>query len=210
MIAVFLVDDHEMVRRGVAGVIQATPDLEVVGEAGGYREATRRIAATLPDVVVLDVHLPDGSGIDLCRAIRQKHPRMRCLILTAYDDDDAVMAGADGHLLKTVRAADLPEAVRAVAAGRRLLDPTTVRRATGQVAPGSSDSADPRFASLSMRERQILALIADALTNRQIADRLGLAEKTVKNYVTSMLGKLGFTHRTQAAVFELSRKHDEG
>lgn len=214
MTAVFLVDDHEMVRRGVAAVIQATPDLEVVGEAGGCREATRRIAATLPDVVVLDVHLPDGSGIDLCRAIRQKHPGMRCLILTAYDDDDAViaavMAGADGHLLKTVRAADLPEAVRAVAAGRRLLDPATVRRATGQVASGSTDSADPRFASLSMRERQILTLIADALTNRQIADRLGLAEKTVKNYVTSMLGKLGFTHRTQAAVFELSRMHDEG
>ncbi|MFJ2504798.1 response regulator [Microbacterium sp. AGC62] len=214
MTSVFLVDDHEMVRRGVAAVIQATPDLDVVGEAGGYREATRRIAATLPDVVVLDVHLPDGSGIDLCRAIRQKHPGMRCLILTAYDDDDAViaavMAGADGHLLKTVRAADLPEAVRAVAAGRRLLDPATVRRATGQVASGSADSADPRFASLTMRERQILALIADALTNRQIADRLGLAEKTVKNYVTSMLGKLGFTHRTQAAVFELSRMHDEG
>ncbi|MGW9157952.1 MULTISPECIES: response regulator [unclassified Microbacterium] len=214
MTAVFLVDDHEMVRRGVAGVIQATPDLEVVGEAGACREATRRIAATLPDVVVLDVHLPDGSGIDLCRAIRQRHPAMRCLILTAYDDDDAViaavMAGADGHLLKTVRAADLPDAVRAVAAGRRLLDPAAVRRATGQVTPGSTDSADPRFASLSLRERQILALIADALTNRQIADRLGLAEKTIKNYVTSMLGKLGFTHRTQAAVFELSRIHDDG
>lgn len=213
MTGVFLVDDHELVRRGIAGVIQATPDLEVVGEAAACREATRRIAATLPDVVILDVQLPDGSGIDLCRAIRQEHPEMRCLILTAYDDDDAViaavMAGAQGHLLKTVRTADLPEAVRAVAAGRRLLDPEAVGRATARLLPGRADAGDPRVASLSMRERQILALIADARTNREIASRLGLAEKTVKNYVTSMLGKLGFTHRTQAAVFELSRLHNE-
>lgn len=209
MTGVFLVDDHEVVRRGIAAVIQAAPDLEIVGEAAACGEAMRRIAVTRPDVVILDVHLPDGSGIDLCRAIRQEHVEMRCLILTAYDDEDAmvaaVMAGAHGHLLKTVRTADLPEAVRAVAAGRRLLDPETVRRATTPLLLGSSDSRDPRFASLSLRERQILALIADALTNRQIADRLGLAEKTVKNYVTSMLGKLGFAHRTQAAVFELSR-----
>ena len=207
MIKVFLVDDHEIVRQGLAGVIQGQPDLTVVGEAAGVHDALARIAATQPDVAVLDVRLPDGNGIDLCRQIRQDFPRVQCLILTAYDDDDAmfaaVMAGAAGYLLKSVRAAELLEAIRGVAAGRRLLHPSAERNAMQRMrdAPGE----DPRFGSLGLRERQILALIADGLTNRQIGERLGLAEKTVKNYVSGLLSKLGLDHRTQAAVFEIER-----
>jgi len=207
MSSVFLVDDHEIVRQGLAGVIQGQPDLTVVGEAAGVHDALARIAATQPDVAVLDVRLPDGNGIDLCRQIRQDFPRVQCLILTAYDDDDAmfaaVMAGAAGYLLKSVRAAELLEAIRGVAAGRRLLHPSAERNAMQRMrdAPGE----DPRFGSLGLRERQILALIADGLTNRQIGERLGLAEKTVKNYVSGLLSKLGLDHRTQAAVFEIER-----
>src|SRR5699024_3496998 len=177
------------------------------GEASSCAEARRRIAAVRPDVAVLDVMLPDGNGIDLCRDIRQSRPEVRCLVLTAFEDDDAllaaVMADASGYLLKTRRTADITGAIRAVAAGRTLLDPSMRRRATQRMRADHDD--DPRFRSLSLRERQILALIADALTDRQISARLGLAEKTVKNYVSSMLGKLGFEHRTQAAVFELER-----
>ncbi|MBS1905846.1 MAG: response regulator transcription factor [Actinobacteria bacterium] len=207
MSSVFLVDDHEIVRQGLAGVIESQPDLTVAGEAGTVHDALARIAATLPDVAVLDVRLPDGNGIDLCRQIRQDHPHLPCLILTAYDDDDAmfaaVVAGAAGYLLKSVRAAELLEAIRGVAAGRRLLHPSAERNAMQRMrdAPGE----DPRFGSLGLRERQILALIADGLTNRQIGERLGLAEKTVKNYVSGLLGKLGLDHRTQAAVFEIER-----
>jgi DNA-binding NarL/FixJ family response regulator len=207
MSGVFLVDDHEIVRQGLAGVIQGQPDLTVVGEAASVHDALARIAATQPDVAVLDVRLPDGNGIDLCRQIRQDFPRVQCLILTAYDDDDAmfaaVMAGAAGYLLKSVRAAELLEAIRGVAAGRRLLHPSAERNAMQRMrdAPGE----DPRFGSLGLRERQILALIADGLTNRQIGERLGLAEKTVKNYVSGLLSKLGLDHRTQAAVFEIER-----
>lgn len=207
MSSVFLVDDHEIVRQGIAGVIEAQPDLTVAGEAATVRDALLRIAATQPDVAVLDVRLPDGNGIDLCRQIRQDLPHVQCLILTAYDDDDAmfaaVVAGAAGYLLKSVRAAELVEAVRGVAAGRRLLHPSAERNAMQRMrdAPGE----DPRFGSLALRERQILALIADGLTNRQIGERLGLAEKTVKNYVSGLLSKLGLDHRTQAAVFEIER-----
>ncbi len=212
MTRVFLVDDHEVVRNGIAGVLDAQPDLRVVGEASSCAEAFRRIEATRPDVAVLDVMLPDGSGIDLCRQIRQTLPSVRCLILTAFDDDDAllaaVMADASGYLLKTLRTADITSAIRAVAAGRTLPDPSVRRRATQRMR--TEQDGDPRFRSLSLRERQILALIADALTNRQIGERLGLAEKTVKNYVSSMLGKLGFEHRTQAAVFELERTGGSG
>ncbi|WP_036284523.1 response regulator [Microbacterium luticocti] len=206
MVRVFLVDDHEIVRRGVADLLEAQ-GLDVVGEAANCAEAVGRIAATAPDVAILDVHLPDGSGIDLCRQIRQEHPAVGCLILTAYDDDDAVMAAvladASGYLLKTVHGTDLAGAVRAVAAGRRLLNPVTAKRATQRMRTPSDQ--DPRFGSLGLRERQILALIADGLTNRQIGERLHLAEKTVKNYVSTMLGKLGLEHRTQAAVFEIER-----
>lgn len=207
MSGVFLVDDHEIVRQGLAGVIQGQSDLTVVGEAASVHDALGRIAATQPDVAVLDVRLPDGNGIDLCRQLRQDFPRVQCLILTAYDDDDAmfaaVMAGAAGYLLKSVRAAALLEAIRGVAAGRRLLHPSAERTAMQRMrdAPGE----DPRFGSLGLRERQILALIADGLTNRQIGERLGLAEKTVKNYVSGLLSKLGLDHRTQAAVFEIER-----
>lgn len=207
MSTVFLVDDHEIVRQGLAGVIEGQPDLSVAGEASNVRDALARIAATQPDVAVLDVRLPDGNGIDLCRQIRQDHPRVQCLILTAYDDDDAmfaaVVAGAAGYLLKSVRAGELLEAIRGVAAGRRLLHPSAERNAMQRMrdAPGE----DPRFGSLGLRERQILALIADGLTNRQIGERLGLAEKTIKNYVSGLLDKLGLDHRTQAAVFEIER-----
>lgn len=208
MAGIFLVDDHELVRRGLSSVLEAQPDLTVVGEASTCREAVSRIAATLPDVAVLDASLPDGSGIDLCRQIRSRHPGVRCLILTSEEDDDdamlaALLADASGYLRASVRAAEVVGAVRAVADGRRLLTPLAIRRAA-RASVGGRDQ-DARFRSLNLRERQILALIADALTNRQIADRLGLAEKTVKNYVSSLLGKLGFEHRTQAAVFEIER-----
>lgn len=209
MIRVFLVDDHEVVRRGLAALLEAQRDIEVVGEAASSSDASARIAATLPDVAVLDVHLPDGSGIDLCRTIRQDRPDVKCLMLTAFDDDDAVLAAiladAAGYLLKTVRGDDVVAAVRAVAAGRRLLPPQALQHAEGRMRAPSDD--DPRFGSLSLRERQILALIADGMTNRQIGERLRLAEKTVKNYVSSMLDKLGLEHRTQAAVFEIERGH---
>lgn len=207
MIRVFIVDDHEVVRRGIAGVLSARSDFEIVGEAATCQDAARRIAATLPDVAVLDAHLPDGSGISLCRQIRQDHPEVRCLILTAYDDDDAVtaavLADAAGYLLKSIGMLDLADAIQAVAAGRTLLNPALAGRAAGQLRTAPEE--DPRFGSLSLRERQILTLIAAALTNRQIGERLGLAEKTVKNYVTKLLSKLGLENRTQTAIFEIER-----
>jgi DNA-binding NarL/FixJ family response regulator len=201
---VFLVDDHEVVRRGVATLLDAEPDLEVVGEASTVREAEARIAATRPDVAVLDVRLPDGSGIDVCRSIRQTQPSVRCLMLTAYDDDAAlraaVIAGASGYVTKAIRAGALISAVRMTAAGRRLIDRTIAGTVVSQL---KRSRPDPAFDSLGLRENQILALIADGLTNRQIAKRLGLAEKTVKNYVSSLLLKLGLEHRTQAAIVQL-------
>ena len=207
MAGIFLVDDHELVRRGLASVLDAQPDLTIVGEASTCREAATRIALTRPDVAVLGACLPDGSGIELCRHIRTRHPGVRCLVLDSEDDDEAMLAAlladASGYLTESVRAAELVGALRAVADGRRLLTPLAIRRAARRTV-GPPDR-DARFRSLSLRERQILALIADALTNRQIADRLGLAEKTVKNYVSSLLCKLGFEHRTQAAVFEIER-----
>jgi len=207
MVRIFLVDDHEVVRRGIAGILEAQPDFRIVGEAGTVRDAAARIAATVPDLAILDVRLPDGNGIDLCRHIRQEHPTVRCLILTAFDDDAAViaavMADAAGYVLKSVHTADLVNSVRAVVTGHKLLHPSARQQATQLMRAAPAD--DPRFGSLSLRERQILSLIADALTNRQIGERLGLAEKTVKNYVSTMLSKLGFDHRTQAAVFEIER-----
>ncbi|AZS47182.1 response regulator [Microbacterium oxydans] len=204
---VFLVDDHEIVRRGIAGLLDAHPDLTVVGEASTCSEAVIRIAETLPDVAVLDVHLPDGSGIDLCRRIRQAHPSVCCLILTAFDDDDAlvaaVMGDASGYLLKSLHTDELVRAVCAVADGESLLNPSMVRRITHRVRDARTE--DPRYGSLNLREKQTLALIAEGLTNAQIGDRLGLAEKTVKNYVSSVLSKLGLERRTQAAVLETER-----
>ncbi|WP_194395951.1 response regulator [Microbacterium atlanticum] len=211
MIGVFLVDDHEIVRRGLSDLVRSQPDLEVVGEAGTVRQAIGRIEATLPDVAVLDVRLPDGSGIDLCRDIRSRIPTVACLILTAYDDDAAVsasvLAGAAGYVLKDVGGPRLVDAIRAVAAGRSLMNHSVVQRATARIRERADDS-DPRLGSLGLRERQILRLIADGLTNRQIGENLGIAEKTVKNYVSSLLSKLGLERRTQAAVFELEHRHD--
>ncbi len=204
MIRVFLVDDHEIVRRGLADLLSAQHDIEIVGEAGTVAQARRRIPATSPDVAVLDVRLPDGSGIDLCRELAGSAPDVHRLILTAYDDDAAlfaaVVAGASGYLLKSVLGSQLVDGVRAVAAGTTLIDPDLAARATKQMRD-APHTDDPRIGSLGLRERQVLALIADGLSNRQIGDRLGLAEKTVKNYVSSLLTKLGLERRTQAAVF---------
>lgn len=206
MTRVFLVDDHEIVRRGLSDLIDGVEGLEVVGEAGTVRQALARIEAARPDVVVLDVRLPDGSGIDLCRQIRSSMPEAACLILTAYDDDTAtsaaVLAGASGYLLKNIAGMRLLDDIRAVSTGRILLDAGTVARAAASLRDGARDD-DPRWGSLGLRERQVLALIADGLTNRQIGERLGLAEKTVKNYVSSLLLKLGVGSRTQAAVLHL-------
>ena len=210
MTRVFLVDDHEIVRRGVAQLVDAEPDLEVVGEAANVREAMRRIEATLPDVAVLDVRLPDGNGIDLCRDIRSAHPQVFCLILTGYDDDQAlrsaVLAGASGYVLKDVRSRLLVEAIRRAAAGGTVQPPEVMLRAARALHPESPERADPG-PSLSLRESQVLSLIAEGLTNREIGDRLGIAEKTVKNYVSGLLAKLGMERRTQAAVYGAERKH---
>ena len=208
-IRVFLVDDHEIVRRGIADLLDAEADLEVVGEAATVAQARARITATKPDVAVLDVRLPDGSGIDVCREIRSTMPDVRCLILTAYDDDDAlraaVIAGASGYVLKDVRGGRLIESVRLAAAGKDLIDPAIARRVVSQLK--GATATDPLLDGLSLRERQVLALIADGLTNRQIGERLTLAEKTVKNYVSSLLSKLGLEHRTQAAILHLEHKN---
>lgn len=206
-IRVFLVDDHEIVRRGIAAHLEAEPDIEVVGEASTARDALVRVAATRPDVVVLDLLLPDGSGLDVCRSIRQTLPGATCLILTAHDDEDAlrgaVLAGASGYLTTEVRAATLINAVRATAAGHQLFDPAVVSTA---VTPMTHSRHTSALESLGLREQQILALIAEGLTNRQIATQLGLAEKTVKNYVSSLLSKLRLAHRTQAAILHLTAR----
>jgi two-component system response regulator DevR len=202
-IRVFLLDDHEVVRRGIADLVESAPDISVVGEASTAAEALRRIPAVVPDVAVLDARLPDGSGIDVCRDIRSSAPSVRCLILTSYDDDDAifaaVMAGASGYLLKEIRGTSLVDAIRQVSAGKSLLDPRVTEQLLTRLRQGSP--RDPRLASLTDRESEILGLIADGLTNRQIGERLFLAEKTVKNYVSGLLAKLGMQRRTQAAVY---------
>jgi two-component system, NarL family, response regulator DevR len=202
-IRVFLLDDHEIVRRGIADVLEEQPGIVVVGEAATVGEALRRIPAARPHVAVLDARLPDGSGIDVCREIRSSAPEVRCLILTSYDDNDAlfaaVMAGAAGYLLKEVRGTSLIDAVRQVAAGKSLLDPAVTGRLLTRLREGAPQ--DARLASLTDREREILGLITDGMTNKQIGERLFLAEKTVKNYVSGLLAKLGMQRRTQAAVY---------
>jgi two-component system response regulator DevR len=211
MTRVFLVDDHEIVRRGVAELLEREADLEVVGEAGTIAQALARIEATSPDVALLDMRLPDGDGIDLCRELRSRHPELACLILTAFDDDaaamSAVLAGASGYVLKNVRGTTIVEDVRAVAKGRSLIDRSLSAKVVEQAQRDDHD--DPRFSALNLRERQVLALIADGLTNRQIGERLGLAEKTVKNYVSGLLSKLGFERRTQAAIYQLERRNHD-
>jgi two-component system, NarL family, response regulator DevR len=202
-IRVFLLDDHEVVRRGLKDLLEADGDIVVVGESGLAQEATRRIPALRPHVAVLDGRLPDGSGIDVCREVRSAHPEIAALILTSYDDDEAlfsaIMAGAAGYVLKQIRGNDLVDAVRRVAAGQSLLDPAVTARVLDRLRAGPEE--DKALAPLTDQERRILELIGEGLTNRQIAERMFLAEKTVKNYVSSMLGKLGMERRTQAAVF---------
>jgi DNA-binding NarL/FixJ family response regulator len=201
-IRVFLLDDHELVRRGLHDLLEAEPDITVVGESGLAQEAARRIPALRPDVAILDARLPDGSGIDVCRDIRSVDPGINALILTSYDDDEAlfaaILAGAAGYVLKQVRGNDLVDAVRHVAAGKSLLDPAVTARVLERVRHGRTTPVE--LESLTEQERRILALIAEGLTNRQIAERMFLAEKTVKNYVSSLLAKLGLERRTQAAV----------
>jgi two-component system response regulator DevR len=201
-VTVFLVDDHEVVRQGLRSLLEAD-GLEVVGEAATAAQAVARIAATRPQVAVLDVQLPDGTGVDVCREIRSMLPDTACIMLTSFDDDDAlfaaIMAGAAGYLLKQIRGLQLVDAVRRVAAGESLLDPKVTARVLERVRSGPKQ--DPRLAALTDQERRILDLIAEGLTNRQIGTRLGLAEKTVKNYVSSMLSKIGVRSRTQAALY---------
>jgi two-component system, NarL family, response regulator DevR len=200
---VFLLDDHEIVRRGVRELLEADGDIEVVGEAPTAELALARIPPTHPDVALLDVRLPDGDGVEVCREIRSRHPEIACVMLTSYSDDDAllhaVMAGASGYLLKQIRGTDIVDAVRRAAAGESLLDPVVTGRLLDQFRTPSAD--DERLARLTVQERRILMLIADGLTNRQIAGEVHLAEKTVKNYVSNVLSKLGMERRTQAAVF---------
>ncbi len=201
-IRIFLLDDHELVRRGIAELLAAVPGFEVVGEAGTAEQALARIRAVKPDVALLDGRLPDGSGIDVCRQIRSELPDTYCLILTSYDDQDAalaaVLAGASGYVLKEVRTAGLVDGIRQVAQGRSLIAPSLIAQVVDRVRAGNT--TENRLAVLSPREREVLDLIADGLTNRQIGERMFLAEKTVKNYVSSLLSKLGMQRRTQAAV----------
>ena len=202
-IRVFLMDDHEIVRRGLADLIGLERDMEVVGEAGSTTDALHRIPASRPDVAVLDVRLPDGSGVEVCREIRSTMPSVHCLMLTSYADDealfDAIMAGAAGYVLKEIRGNDLVDAIRQVASGRSLLDPMATQRVLERLRNG--DRHDSRLDALSEQERKILDLIGDGMTNRQIGEQMHLAEKTVKNYVSSLLAKLGMERRTQAAAY---------
>ncbi len=202
-IRIMLIDDHEIVRRGVADLLASEPDFEVVGEAGGYADAITRVVTLLPDVAVIDVRLPDGDGVELCREIRSQHPDIACLMLTSFSDDDAlfsaILAGASGYVLKQIRGQDLVSAIRDVAAGRSLLDPALTARVLDRLR--NPPVTDPRLASLTEQERRVLELIAGGLTNRQIGAEMFLAEKTVKNYVSAVLSKLGMQRRTQAAVY---------
>lgn len=213
-IRVFLLDDHEVVRRGLAELLGLETDLEVVGEAGSAAEALHRIPAARPDVAVLDVRLPDGTGVEVCREVRSSMPDVRCLMLTSYADDealfDAIMAGASGYVLKDIRGNDLVEAIRAVAGGKSLLDPVATQRVLERLRDGQK--TDDRLEALTDQERRILDLIGEGLTNRQIGERMHLAEKTVKNYVSSLLAKLGMERRTQAAAFSarLTAEHEHG
>jgi two-component system, NarL family, response regulator DevR len=201
-IRVFLLDDHEVVRQGLRALLESGGDIEVVGESGLASEATARIPALRPDVAVLDARLPDGSGIEVCRTVRAIDPQIKALILTSYDDDEAlfaaIMAGAAGYVLKEITGQDLIGAVHQVAQGNSLIDPTLTARVLERVRNGPSTA--PELADLTEQELKLLALIAEGLTNRQIGERMFLAEKTVKNYVSSILAKLGLERRTQAAV----------
>jgi two-component system response regulator DevR len=201
-IRVFLLDDHEIVRRGLRELFEAQDDLEVVGEASNADEAMLRVPPTHPDVAVLDVRLPGSSGIEVCRELRAIMPELRCLMLTSFADDDAlfsaILAGASGYLLKQIRGPELVSAVRQVAAGQSLIDPALT---AGVLERLRGKPEDERTAKLSPQERRILDLIAEGKTNRQIGAEMYLAEKTVKNYVSNLLAKMGFSRRTEAAVY---------
>jgi DNA-binding NarL/FixJ family response regulator len=214
-IAVFLLDDHEIVRRGVRDLLEADPGIRVVGEAGTASSALARIPALRPDVAILDVRLPDGDGVTVCREIRSRMPGVACLMLTSFSDDDAlldaIMAGAAGYVLKQIRGIDLVSAVRTVASGQSMLDPKAASQLMSRLR-GQASRHDP-LAGLSPQERRILELIGEGLTNRQIGERMFLAEKTVKNYVSMLFAKLGMERRTQAAAYAarlFGNHHGEG
>jgi two-component system response regulator DevR len=211
---VFLVDDHEVVRRGLADLLHDTPDLEVVGEAGSVAEAMARIPALRPDVAVLDLRLPDGNGVELCRDLLSEMPDLRCLMLTSYTTDeamlDAILAGASGYIVKDAKGLELASAIRDVGAGKSLLDSRAAAALMEKLRHGTRET-DP-LSEFNDQERTLLALLAEGLTNKQIAARMFLAEKTVKNYVSRLLAKLGMKRRTQAAVFasKLDRRPGPG
>ncbi|MEQ0719630.1 two-component system response regulator DevR [Mycobacterium tuberculosis] len=214
MVKVFLVDDHEVVRRGLVDLLGADPELDVVGEAGSVAEAMARVPAARPDVAVLDVRLPDGNGIELCRDLLSRMPDLRCLILTSYTSDeamlDAILAGSSGYVVKDIKGMELARAVKDVGAGRSLLDNRAAAALMAKLR-GAAEKQDP-LSGLTDQERTLLGLLSEGLTNKQIADRMFLAEKTVKNYVSRLLAKLGMERRTQAAVFatELKRSRPPG
>lgn len=214
MVKVFLVDDHEVVRRGLVDLLGADPELDVVGEAGSVAEAMARVPAARPDVAVLDVRLPDGNGIELCRDLLSRMPDLRCRILTSYTSDeamlDAILAGASGYVVKDIKGMELARAVKDVGAGRSLLDNRAAAALMAKLR-GAAEKQDP-LSGLTDQERTLLGLLSEGLTNKQIADRMFLAEKTVKNYVSRLLAKLGMERRTQAAVFatELKRSRPPG
>lgn len=214
MVKVFLVDDHEVVRRGLVDLLGADPELDVVGEAGSVAEAMARVPAARPDVAVLDVRLPDGNGIELCRDLLSRMPDLRCLILTSYTSDeamlDAILAGASGYVVKDIKGMELARVVKDVGAGRSLLDNRAAAALMAKLR-GAAEKQDP-LSGLTDQERTLLGLLSEGLTNKQIADRMFLAEKTVKNYVSRLLAKLGMERRTQAAVFatELKRSRPPG
>ncbi|CAM5276250.1 response regulator [Streptomyces canus] len=204
-IRVFLLDDHEVVRRGVHDLLNDEPDITVVGEAATVEQALIRVPALRPQVAVLDVRLPDGDGMTVCRELRSQMPELACLMLTSFDDEeallDSIMAGASGYVLKQIKGSDLVSAVRTVAAGQSLLDPSATARLMARLRQGQEPEPEPdALPGLTDREREILALIGEGLTNRQIGQRLFLAEKTVKNHISRLLAKLGVERRIQAAV----------
>jgi len=214
LIRVFLLDDHEVVRRGVRDLLEVNDDIVVVGEASTAEEARNRIPASTPDVAVLDVQLGDGTGIEVCRDVRSANPEIRCLMLTSFADDqallDSVMAGASGYVLKQIRGNDLVDSIRKVASGGSLLDPAMVERMMTRLRQGSeTETGDPRLEGLTPQERKILDLLAEGLTNREIGERMFLAEKTVKNYVSNLLMKLGMKRRTEAAVYAARHLDEE-
>jgi DNA-binding NarL/FixJ family response regulator len=210
-IRVYLLDDHEIVRQGIRTFLEAAGDIEVIGESGSAVDATHRIPALQPDVAILDARLPDGSGIEVCRSVRSVDPGINALILTSYDDDEAlfsaIMAGAAGYVLKEVKSSDLLSAIRVVAAGGSLIDPSLTARVLERVR--NPVTVAPELAELTEQEMKLLEYIAQGMTNKQIGEQMFLAEKTVKNYVSSVLSKLGVERRTQAAVLA-SKLLDKG